>query len=939
MSKGQSLFNFGKYTFTSWARRGVGNSISRDVNSVVRARIPLSITLSNDPTNPLTPAVELLGPSDVASFSRKTIVRTTPLDGDYGFEWNLLPYVEFYDEDFLWRYTPDAPDGNKNLSPWLALVVLKEGEFTELASQSGALPAIRLQTAALPKVADGHLWAHMHTGEHAGVTAKTTALDLILKQMNDSVKRDPDGFTCRLMSPRRLEPRTFYHAFVIPAYESGRLAGLGEAFSTIDARQLAWTDINRPATLDFPIYHRWTFGTTEVSFEELVSRFKTASANPEVGIRPMDTRQAGYIKAKTTTNESVGTTAPSVLGLEGALKSPATVSTVYPSNKSTERLLDKFQGDIMDLLNLYDANTTTYGVAKMDGDPVLTIPLYGQTYLPNTTPPVPLVQLSIEGNNWYSAINFDPRNRVAAGLGTQVVQKNQEDLMQSAWEQLEVLKKARNNYAAIGTIMSRLYVVLANPNVLAVEDFFSMTGTLTARVINDTKTATVFQSLNISPTPNALVNSATRRILRANGNVVGKLKTRSTVTTLAAAAAISSASSALSRVNFSLNSLNIDENTYLDAFRYRRSLMAIYDPPADDRTAFSTAFRHFLQRTGAISKIGFTKAKSFDFAVAQKTVLAAVASAPLRQLKNKINLPNITSLPAAATPERAPAEFVGQPIFDQPMYEPLWKMDKEWLLPNVNLIENNTITLLETNPHFINSYMLGLNQELGREMLWREYPASLAATFFRNFWTTDDGSPTPQYNDIEAIQKWIGLKADNRLAKGNTSQLVLTMRGDLLRKFPNTIIFAASMKRVGGPAGKLQFDTEGSPFKFPKFRAELPPDLQFIGFDLTVEEIKRVHPSPQDRAWYFIIMEPVGEPHFGLDSVFRPDNPNLLVRNDLAWEHVPNAAFLSAAQKPNVALADIDKNLWGKDAATMANFLFQQPFALIIKATDLLSTS
>ena len=233
--------------------------------------------------------------------------------------------------------------------------------------------------------------------------------------------------------------------------------------------------------------------------------------------------------------------------------------------------------------------------------------------------------------------------------------------------------------------------------------------------------------------------------------------------------------------------------------------------------------------------------------------------------------------------------------------------------------------------------MLGLNQELGREMLWREYPASLAATFFRNFWSTDDGSPTPQYNDIEAIQKWIGLKADDRLAKGNASQVVLTMRGDLLRKFPNTIIFAASMRRMG-QAGKLQFDTEGS-FKFPKFRAELPPDLQFIGFDLTVSDIMRNPDNPQGKAWYFIIMEPIGEPHFGLDSVFRPDNPNLLVRNDLAWEHMGNAPFLSAAQKPSVALTDIDKNLWGKDAATMAEFLFQQPFALLIKATDLLLTS
>ena len=39
------------------------------------------------------------------------------------FEPNYLAAIEFYDEDFPWRYTPAAPDGRR-LLPWLALVVL-----------------------------------------------------------------------------------------------------------------------------------------------------------------------------------------------------------------------------------------------------------------------------------------------------------------------------------------------------------------------------------------------------------------------------------------------------------------------------------------------------------------------------------------------------------------------------------------------------------------------------------------------------------------------------------------------------------------------------------------------------------------------------------------------------------------------------------------------
>ncbi len=46
------------------------------------------------------------------------------------FETNYLPFVEFYEEDFPWRYTPAShSDGGRRLRPWLTLVVLDEGEF------------------------------------------------------------------------------------------------------------------------------------------------------------------------------------------------------------------------------------------------------------------------------------------------------------------------------------------------------------------------------------------------------------------------------------------------------------------------------------------------------------------------------------------------------------------------------------------------------------------------------------------------------------------------------------------------------------------------------------------------------------------------------------------------------------------------------------------
>ena len=37
---------------------------------------------------------------------------------------------------------------------------------------------------------------------------------------------------------------------------------------------------------------------------------------------------------------------------------------------------------------------------------------------------------------WLSELNVDPRRRTAAGFGTRVIQKNQEDYMRLAWQQI-----------------------------------------------------------------------------------------------------------------------------------------------------------------------------------------------------------------------------------------------------------------------------------------------------------------------------------------------------------------------------------------------------------------------------------------------------------------------------------------------------------------------
>ena len=131
------------YGFLPWLRQGVANTITSadgDPSVKVRASIHVDLKLSGDPvgggaelTNTITQDVALFGPGDIIGIDSRAIVRTEPRQWITNFESNFLAAIDFYDEDFAWRYTPAAPDGSGlRLRPWIALVVLSEDEFKEV---------------------------------------------------------------------------------------------------------------------------------------------------------------------------------------------------------------------------------------------------------------------------------------------------------------------------------------------------------------------------------------------------------------------------------------------------------------------------------------------------------------------------------------------------------------------------------------------------------------------------------------------------------------------------------------------------------------------------------------------------------------------------------------------------------------------------------------
>jgi hypothetical protein len=123
-----------------------------------RAKLNIQVTISADGvtagTQPGAVDVQLYGPGDVVGIDPRHAIRTEPREFSTNFEPNYLCAIEFDAPDFPWLFTPAAPNGNR-LRPWVALIVLADGEFMPPTQAPNPLPVIQVSSAALlPDLSD-----------------------------------------------------------------------------------------------------------------------------------------------------------------------------------------------------------------------------------------------------------------------------------------------------------------------------------------------------------------------------------------------------------------------------------------------------------------------------------------------------------------------------------------------------------------------------------------------------------------------------------------------------------------------------------------------------------------------------------------------------------------------------------------------------------------
>lgn len=279
------------------------------------------------------------------------------------------------------------------------------------------------------------------------------------------------------------------------------------------------------------------------------------------------------------------------------------------------------------------------------------------------------------------------------------------------------------------------------------------------------------------------------------------------------------------------------------------------------------------------------------------------------------------------------------PRFPFPTFELLREAFQERLFPGAGGLPDDTATVLAIDRAALEAFLVGLNHEMSRELLWRQFPLR-HGTYFARFWTAQRDEIAP----IEAWQAGSALGA-HAAPGGEAPTLLLAVRAELLRRIPNAIVYAVPA-RAGSNGGRTPDLVQ--PLQ-PLFGGRLDPDIRFFAFGggLTPAGVRG---SGAADGWYFVFQEHPSAQRFGIDEA--DDGYGSLPQTwaDLCWPQLaPSADALQAlthvdagALSPLAGLTLPDRtgsalapHRWGFSAAHMAHILLQRSALVAIHGSDL----
>ena len=172
---------------------------------------------------------------------------------------------------------------------------------------------------------------------------------------------------------------------------------------------------------------------------------------------------------------------------------------------------------------------------------------------------------------------------------------------------------------------------------------------------------------------------------------------------------------------------------------------------------------------------------------------------------------------------------------DRPAWEDLAAAFPEWLLPGIGQLPEDCVIGLESNGTFIDAYMAGLNTQLLSELRWRNIPVATGCTPIRRFWDRSDTSSGERADDVVGVASWptdsaLG-DASHRAPGATGRELVIAVRGQLLLRYPTTLVYLQSAVPAGAVAADFDHDPDDAATRvLPAFHGRIGADVVFYGF-------------------------------------------------------------------------------------------------------------
>ena len=929
-----------RYHFLAWTRRGVAASITQPDQGQLDSRASLSVQVDVSSvlgtTTTISKAdaktVEIFGPGDVIGIDPRHIIRTEPRNFTSNYEPNYLCGIEFDSPDLPWLFTPAAPVGDR-LHPWLALIALKSDEFTPVTTPPNPLPAIQLSTLApLNDLSDSWNWAHTQvSGDNPIADAMASAPGTVISRLLCPRRLDPEtGYTAFLVpafeigrqvglgqdvsalthadpawtiakGPNQTAvPLTlpYYYQFQFHTSDAGDFESLVRALT--------------PTVLDKGVGSR----DMDVSHPEQ----GIPSAGPPLGLegalRSVLTVPTNWLDPDKTNFQTALQTfinQPSALHDDPANPipdDPVIAPPIYGRWHAAVPSVDRTAAGWVNELNLDPRNRSAGGMGT-------------QVIQKELTQVLASAWQQVDG---VLAANQKLRQAQLARMALQQVYTQHYQIMQPDTALLLTAPLHSRLMASPITIRATIRASRVPERMLS--PTFRRVTRPVRRLTPASGTPAVQRpsllsrvnsgDIAIVPAPKppdgmVSIDQASNQVASASDQALAKnwriwlliLILVAIVLAIIAgfALGIGAALAVIiagavagfvlyTRAQAAIANVTLSNELHVSGFTPQTIASVPPNPSFQIVPAGTVSSTTSTGSTDSVAAAGFRSATSDYFTYLQALPvdppqapaldLVSLKTTLMTRLNPAVTVPRrINSLitlnsPLTWKPLDPISPIMAAPTFTQPMYRPLRDLDEQYVLPGVNLVPANSVGIVLSNPAFIESYMVGLNHEMARQLLWNDYPTDQRGSYFRQFWDVSSyirqpGDPADPdalaelLKDIPPINTWpVNTELGDHPNRPGTvlDNVVLLVRGEIFKRYPTAVVFAAKAIRTGDT---LDIDeSDDTNYKYPIFRGQLSDDINFLGFNLSEQDAKGgTADSPY--GYFFVFQQQPSEPRFGLE--------------------------------------------------------------------------